>query len=360
MWDRIFNSLHKTLLPLLALAAFGFAMLNVWGQQRDEQIAPKPSLTPPANSPFEKVVAGSGIVEPRTEDISIGSGVPGLVHEVFVKVGDSVRPDDPLFRIDDRSLRADLAVRQAMLASAQASLERLKSMPRKEEIPPSEFRIAEARSRLVEKEDRYQRATRLVQTRSITEEELIQARQAAQTAKEELGHVTADHELLLAGSWKADIQVAEAAILEAEAQVDKVQVEIDRLQVRAPAFMDVSSFQVLQVKLRPGEYIAAPANTTLIMLGNLDRLHVRVDIDEYDIPRFDKDAKAVAKLRGNPEVSFPLTFVRVEPYVVPKRSLTGDSTERVDTRVLQVIYALEPAIHDVYVGQQVDVFVEAQ
>jgi hypothetical protein len=51
--------------------------------------------------------------------------------------------------------------------------------------------------------------------------------------------------------------------------------------------------------------------------------------------------------------------VRVEPYVVPKRSLTGESTERVDTRVLQVLYRFDPAAMKVYVGQQVDVFVEA-
>jgi hypothetical protein len=51
--------------------------------------------------------------------------------------------------------------------------------------------------------------------------------------------------------------------------------------------------------------------------------------------------------------------VRFEPYVVPKRSLTGDSTERVDTRVLQIIYALDPAALPVFVGQLMDVFIEA-
>jgi HlyD family secretion protein len=53
-----------------------------------------------------------------------------------------------------------------------------------------------------------------------------------------------------------------------------------------------------------------------------------------------------------------LTFVRVVPYVVPKKSLTGDRSERVDTRVLQVIYALEPGEKSVYVGQQLDVFID--
>ena len=43
----------------------------------------------------------------------------------------------------------------------------------------------------------------------------------------------------------------------------------------------------------------------------------------------------------------------------PKKSLTGDSSERVDTRVLQVIYRVEDAALPVYVGQLMDVFIEA-
>ena len=69
-------------------------------------------------------------------------------------------------------------------------------------------------------------------------------------------------------------------------------------------------------------------------------------------------AAARAMLRGEPSQQFALRFVRVEPYVIPKKSLTGDNTERVDTRVLQLIYALEPGGRRVYVGQQLDVYIE--
>jgi multidrug resistance efflux pump len=359
MLRRIFGSLHKTLLPLVALGALAFAIFNVWGSQKEQRQTPKPPFNAPAESPYAKGVAGSGIVEPRTEDIFIGAAVPGIAREVFVQVGDTVKPGDRLFRIDERSLQADLEVRQAMLASENAAIARLRNMPRKEEIAPSQFKVAEAKSHVTETEDRYKRAMRLVESRVVTEEELIQSRQAFQTAKDQLGQAQSQHQLLLAGAWEQDIRVAEAAVVEAQAQIDKIKLEMERLEVRAPTVKDVGSFKVLQVKVRPGEYIGAPANATLIVLGNMDRLHVRVDIDEYDIPRFDSDAKAVAKLRGDPRIEFPLTFVRIEPYVVPKKSLTGDNTERVDTRVLQVIYALAPGEGRVYVGQQMDVFIEA-
>ena len=82
------------------------------------------------------------------------------------------------------------------------------------------------------------------------------------------------------------------------------------------------------------------------------------EFDEEDIPRFRPELDARCVSRGETERSYPLRFVRVEPYVVPKRSLTGDGLERVDTRVLQVIYELETKPEALFVGQQVDVFVE--
>jgi len=57
-----------------------------------------------------------------------------------------------------------------------------------------------------------------------------------------------------------------------------------------------------------------------------------------------------------------LAFVRFEPYVIPKMALTGDSTERTDTRVMQAIYRVEtaPELARVFVGQQMDVFIDCK
>src|SRR5207248_6315818 len=127
------------------------------------------------------------------------------------------------------------------------------------------------------------------------------------------------------------------------------------LAVRAP--IDAT---VLQVNLRPGEFVGTPPNQPLVVLGDIDQLHVRVDIDENDIHRFRPGGRALAALRGDPRQTFPLRFVRVEPFVIPKKALTGDNTERVDTRVLQVVYAIDAADAPLYVGQQLDVFLEVE
>jgi hypothetical protein len=102
------------------------------------------------------------------------------------------------------------------------------------------------------------------------------------------------------------------------------------------------------------------ASAPLVLLGRSKPLHVRVDVDEHEGWRVRPGAPATGHVRGNAELKTPLTFVRFEPFVVPKRSLTGDSTERVDTRVLQVIYRVDRDDLPLFVGQQVDVFIEAK
>ena len=64
--------------------------------------------------------------------------------------------------------------------------------------------------------------------------------------------------------------------------------------------------------------------------------------------------------RGDAKRQVKATFVRAEPLIVPKRSLTNSATERVDVRVLQLIFALPQDGRRFFVGQQVDGFVPAK
>ena len=152
-----------------------------------------------------------------------------------------------------------------------------------------------------------------------------------------------------------DAAINEAVLGSASAQVEQIKIEIERRTIRAPV-----SGRILQIKTQLGEFATSGVlSTPLMLLGDDTRLHVRVDIDENDAWRVRPEAPAMAFVRGNPDLKTPLKFERFEPYVVPKISLTGESTERTDTRVLQVIYSFDPAALPVYVGQQMDVFIEA-
>jgi multidrug resistance efflux pump len=221
-------------------------------------------------------------------------------------------------------------------------------------LPPSEASLREAQANLADQEDQVRRARQLYGSRAIGQEELTRREQAYRVAKEQVARAQANYDLLKAGAWEQDKAVSRAKVAQARAQVQQSRTELQRLEVKA-----LGDGEVLDVKVHPGEFVGTPPGQTLLMLGNVRKLHVRVDVDEHDIPRFRPGAPANAVLRGNTKVNYPLTFVRVEPYVLPKKSLTGDNTERVDTRVLQVIYAIDTPNAPVYVGQQLDVFIDA-
>jgi multidrug resistance efflux pump len=354
MITRILNLLTKFGLPIVAIALIAFAVRYMAQATQRMPVVPPPIQ--PAANPFPDSVAGAGIVEPETENISVGAPLPGIVQEVFVSVGQRVKAGDALFRIDDREKKAGLAVRQAMLADATAALKRLEAMPRPEEIPAAEAKVREAKADWDNWEQQWARGEELVTQKAMSEEEFLERKQTAIGARERYNKAVADYNLLKAGTWEPEMRVARAAVDSAKAQVDQAQVEVDRLTVKA-----LVDGEVLQVNVRPGEFVGAPPEKALIVLGSTTQLHIRVDIDEYDIPRFKPNAPAKAVLKGQSKNFFPLRFVRIEPYVIPKKSLTGDNTERVDTRVLQVIYAVDNTApnNKLFVGQQVDVFIDA-
>ncbi len=347
------------ILPILSVAMLLFAGFHVASTQQAHERPPPPIQ--PAMTPYERQVAGLGLVEARTENVNIGSHLQGVVTKVFVKEGDHVRAGQPLYQLDSRHIEAVIRVRQAMLSAAQSQLAKLVAMPRAEELPPMTARVNEAQANLRLRKDVMDRSQKLVAGGAVSDEVFVRDQLSVATAQAQLERSLAEQKLLEAGAWSADIAVAQAAVEQAQASLEQTQIELSRLQVLAPEMYDLNGkpveWEVLRVKVRPGEFAGNTPNQELIVLGDLGPRHVRVDIDENDIPRFKPAADAVAYARGSAEREYKLKFVRIQPFVVPKRSLSGDTVERVDTRVLQVIYSIEEDDRSVFVGQQMEVFV---
>lgn len=294
------RSYFNIALPVVAATGLGFALVSVLTHPERTQAAPE--LTPPS-APFAATVAGVGVVEPRSEEIAIGTNLPGIVAAVHVMPGDVVAAGAPLFTIDDRSPRAELALAEARVRSAEVA-------------------VADAR-------DQSSRAAQSFARQATSDSEATRKRFA--------------------------VSLAETRLAEARAESQRIATEIARLTVTSPI-----AARVWRVNVRAGEYASAGALAEpLMILGDDAVLHVRVEIDQTDAHRVEADAKAVGSLRGDGARKAPLAFVRFEPLVQPKRALTGDGTERVDTRVLEVIYALPQDDLGAFVGQQMDVFIEA-
>ncbi len=302
-------------LPFIALIAVAFAVFSIVRSHPRRPRTEPPS--PPPVSRFTNTIAAVGLVEPGSELIEIATPLSGIVVKLPVLVGQVVSMGEGLVELDTRPLQAARASRTAALAAAEAG---------------AQTALANAD----DQKDQLERAEQLARTAVISPDELSRRRFALRIAD-------------------ARLVEARAAAATARAELAAVEVELDRSIIRAPI-----AATVLQVNVRPGEFATAGVlPTPLMVLGSLKPLHVRVDVDEQEGLRVRPEAEAIAHRRGDARAEFALKFVRFEPLVVPKRSLTGGATERVDTRVLQVIYEVVGSeAASLFIGQQVDVFID--
>lgn len=349
--NKTFRSL---ILPTLATCLFAFSIYHLLFAA--EKLPKETPLIEPPHQSFASGISGTGLVEARAENISLGTAVAGIVLEVCVgndQLGKRIQAGTPLFRVDDRHLKAQLQTHRANLALAEAQLGRLEEMPRPEDLPPSEAKVKVAEANRNRLKDQLERGEQLLGKRIMTEEEFTSRRFTFLAADQQFQQALAEDALLKAGAWSPDKNVSRASVEAARANVANLETEIERCLVRAPV-----DGQILKIDVRPGEFVSTTTTKALILLGDLDRLRIRVDVDEQDISRFKVTGRATATTRGIDRKRLELKFVRVEPYVIPKKAFTGDNTERIDTRVLQVLYEMEQDSGGVYVGQQVDVSIE--
>jgi HlyD family secretion protein len=305
---------------LLKRASFYLAVAGILGciylvrELRKTPPAPPP-LAEPARSPYSNAVAGTGIIEASRENVKIGAPKGGLIQKICVQVGSSVKAGEPLLQLDSRETKAQLLAMEAQLEAMQASLKSEKVL-------------------LADSEDQFKRAETLEKQNVASVDE----RTRKQFALE---------------SMQARVAKIEADIKSAAAQVELAKTSLDIQTVKAPR-----DGTILQVNVREGEYAGTTPTEPLMILGETEKLQIRADVDEQNAPLVVANQPAIAFLKGDTKNPIPLRFVRIEPYVVPKRSLTGDSAERVDTRVLQIIFQFDRPTTPLYVGQQMDVFIQ--
>ncbi len=313
-------SFSRMILPAIAVVGIIVSAIYITRSQPDQSLT-NPKETPakaPSSQQQTGSIAGTGVIEPSSEVVQIATQIPGVVSKVFVRPGDYVVAGQPLLEVDSRNARAAVAEASASLAAARQSIS----------AAQTSLRIAQ---------NQYELYQRVEDPRAVSQQEVIQRRDAVADAR-------------------AHVALASAQAQQSQAQLSLARVTLAQHIVRAP-----SAMEVLKVDIRAGEYAGTSGTATVLMqLGATQPLHVRLDIDENQISRLATGERAIISPRGNAALQIPATYVRTEPLVIPKRSLTNAATERVDVRVLQLIYALPVETRSFFVGQQVDGFVPAK
>jgi HlyD family secretion protein len=307
-------SIERILMILAAVGLMGGVYLVIKDRRQPPVAQP---IMAPSFAPYKNYIAASGIVEAKGSNVSIGALVSGVVDTIMVNAEDFVKQGDPLFSLDHRQARADLAVKESAVHLAEKN-------------------VHQAQVDLTSKQHLNDIIQRVSDKTAVSQEDVI----------------TRADNLALAASG---LKVAEAALKNAQANLAAAKTNLELLTICAP-----TDGQVLRVNINKGEFVTATRATgnPPILFGEVHQYQIRLEIDENDAWRFKKGANAVAYLRGNTAIKIPITYSYTEPYVVPKTQLTGNPQERVDVRVLQVIYTYDPKDFSSYIGQQLDIYIE--
>lgn len=330
-----------------------------------------PALPPafnPASNPYPSGIYAEGIVESAQtsgENINMYPEVAGTVKEILVSEGQQVKAGEPLLHLDDSIQRATAQQQGSQAAAARALLEELKAQPRKETLDVAAAQVISAEATLTTAQDTYEKDITAYQLdpRSVSKDALDSAANAVGVANANLDVARKQYDLTKAGAWVYDIQNQQRQTTALEQAHAASTALLGKYTLRAPR-----DGMVLSINTIVGNY-ASPQGAydtytqgaePVITLGTSpDTLNVRCYIDEILVPRLPPGSKMIAQMsiRGS-NAKIPLQFVRVQPFVSPKIELSDQRQERVDVRVLPVIFRIaKPVNANLYPGELVDVYI---
>ncbi len=360
--------MKNKLLFILALVGALAGVITAYQFGREKKALP-PAFQP-ASNPFPQGIYATGIVESyqlHGANINIFPEVAATVKEILVKEGDRVTQGTPLLRLDDTIQRATVAQLQAQAAAAQALLRQLRAQPRPETLKVAKAQVEYAAANVKTAEDQWRKvkASHSLNPQSVSQEQLDAAANAVGVAKANLEVARRQYELTKAGAWIYDIQNQEHQAQAAAQAWASAQALLAKYTLQAPA-----DGVILAINVAVGGFVSPQGSygtytqgnyPVLVMAKEEPYLAVRCFVDEILVPRLPASGiKAQMFIRGT-TASVPLEFDRLQPYVTPKIQLSNQRTERVDTRVLPVIFRFRPSPDlQVYPGQLVDVYVETK
>lgn len=260
----------KKLLILLLVVAAG---VIAWGVLRKSQ-PPKVNVALARRQTLISTLPTNGKVEPF-EWQAVRAESAGVVGMVDVREGQSVSRGQVLAHMSDPALLADVEAAQAKVAEARAALAGLEAGGKPAEITDIENRLARARYDLQEANSDYASLRRLAEKQAATKVEVEAALEKVKQTELDIQGLEKRRTSLVA---KPDVAAAQARLQDTQAALALALKRQEQSVLRAPI-----SGVVYDLAARPGAYLETGA--LVANVGQLDRLRVRVYVDEPELGR---------------------------------------------------------------------------
>ena len=283
-------------------------------------------------------VAGLGIVEPADRETKVAANATGRIAAILVHEGQTVAKGDALARLDDETEQAALLAAEGDVSVAQAEYRRLVIGSRKEDIDAAVAEASAQRIRTDQIRRALERTEALAVSGALSAAQLDDARHELDSAKATLAVVDARKRAVLAGTRQDDLVVSQAHVQAARSRADQARLVLAQRTVRSPVVGTI-----LQIKARAGEYYSPqnPNQEAILLMGDLQKLRVRVDVDERDIGAVSVGAAAHVTADAYPGRTFAGKVVEVGQRLGRKNIRTDDPIERIDTKILETVIELD-------------------
>jgi len=372
----------------IILSAIAFVLISfslgyfVWIRQaRVEQKVSAEQEKSEQKTLAEKTIAAPGVVEAISEEIEVGAEISGKLRQVLVEEGEQVIQGQTIAILEN----ADF---QAQIAAAKTNIETLRRQKATAEARVLQTKTERTRiyngSRPEERREAWQsyeqtlpnveqaerevtRRGKLYESGDVSREEYERAKRDLETAQKQSNAVREKYNVVNADARKDDLAKAEAAILlaenqtdefdalirEAEARVRTTEANLAKTIIRAPI-----TGVVLRKRLKDGESVSPESQTGIVTIADVSALRVRVDLDETDVAKVRENQTAYITADAFGERKFAARVVKIGRILGRKNFRTERPTEKVDTKILEVLLELEPN-QELPLGLRVDAFIAA-
>lgn len=264
--------------------------------------------------PFTKVVRetlvstlpANGKVEPF-EWSAVRAESPGIVDRIAVQQGQPIAKGAVLATLRFTGAQPDLSAAQAQIARAQAQLAEIERGGHNTALAEIENGLQLARFQKQAAQNDLDALVRLETQHAATRAEVLAARNKVSESQIEIEALTRKRAALIGAS---DRSVAEASLKEGQAAETAARRRIAQLEIRSPL-----SGIVYDLPVRSGAYVNA--GDLVANVGRLDKLRVRVYVDEPELGRVAKGQAVTITWDALPGVSWTGVVDKVPSEIVP-------------------------------------------
>ncbi len=298
---RADSSLNMLIVAAILALGVGYYVPQTFTAKTAEPAKAEPSSAKPKVAPKPSWAASApGRVESVGGEVRISAQAPGRIAEVLVSLNDKVSAGDLLVRLDDEELigRVHAALAEAAIRKRERDNAEASGKPAQDRRA-AEDAVASAERQLVQARDEADRQLRAKRNGSGDEAGLDKAREAVNKAKDRLEQARATQRKALALDSLPAPTRPEAALIAARAELSVVDAALERTRIRAP-----SAGTVLQINAKVGETATPSPENVLFVIGNLNSLQVRAEIEERDIGKVRVGQMAVVRSDAFPGKDF--------------------------------------------------------